>query len=173
MLKYIIAPKWLVTAAKANSIDFSGFLDFNIMGTILSPLELFFYIKSNLKTYENIFINKNTNSLFRLLEDKQCQNQIRAQKPFIHFANSYVAYPNRVDYNYRYMIDDPIRPIAQPSDSRNIYLKPILVGDHTLGFVPDDTPIQLDQYSIRRDIYALMHRYMSVYDIIQSPIFGI
>lgn len=173
MLKYIIAPKWLITAAKANSIDFSGFLDFNIIGSILSPLELFFYINSNLKTYDNVFINKNTNALFRLLEDKQCQNQLRVQKPFVHFAQNYVAYPNRVEYNHRYLIDDPISPNAQTSDSRSIYLNPILVGNDTLGLVPDNTPIKLDYYSIRRDIYALMHRYMSVYDIIQSPIFGI
>ncbi len=173
MLKYILTPKWLVTAAKSNSINFSSFLDFNIMGTILSPLELFFYINSNLKTYDIISSNQNTNRLLKLLEDKKCENQIRIQKPFVYFAQNYVAYPNRVDINNRYLINSPINLKSDEIDTHNLYLKPMLIGADTLGFVPDTEPIKLCEYSIRRDIYAMMHRYMSVYDIIQSPIFGI
>lgn len=173
MLKYVILPRWLYDSAIAYKRDISDFLNFNISESILSPKELTFYIRCNCRTYDDFFINKNTNRLLKLLKSTDCENQISIQSDFINYIDGREKkLSNDTDFT-EFLINNPLYLTKKDIDNRKLFLEARLVGTDILGFIPTTKEMDFKDYSIRRDIYDVMHRFMPVDEIIQSPIFGI
>lgn len=173
MLKFLIVPRWLFETAVTYKVDISDFLDFQIMVSILSPRELTFYIQCNVRTYSSFFINKNTNRLMELLYSGDCENQIQCQNDYINYMDSREKkLSNDTDFT-EFLINNPVYPLKKDIDNRKLSFEAKWIGDDVLGFIPTTKDLGLKEYSIRRDIYNVMHRRMSVDEILQSPIFGI
>ena len=168
--KYLIIPRWLYDATIRNSRDLTDLLNLETMSSLLSVVELSFYIRCNLTNYSNYRNLTPSYRLFSKLGEPECRN-------FIALSGKFLEYIRKFE---KIHIEDPImglfyNPVYSPKKKPVILdFEPILVGENVLGLVAlcGNPEIYEPEYSLRRDIYEVMRKYLSVDEIIRSPIFG-
>ena len=173
MIKYLILPKWLYEALIRNHRDLEDVLDFDIMSSLISELELTFYIRCNNINYSLFLLSTSAKKLFKALNCSDFINYTHTIDSFIRFTpvNKNIFFdPTSIN---RYLLYNPI--YSNRNVSSEIDFKPLLIGKDILGLIPTikDVSDVRPSYSIRRDIYEVMYKFMSVEKIVKSSIFGI
>lgn len=168
--KYLIIPRWLYDATIRNSRGLADLLNLKTMSSLLSVVELTFYIRCNLTNYSNYRNMTPSYRLFSKLGEPECRNFIALSKEFLEYNGKFE----------KIHTGDPImglfyNPVYSPKKKTMVLdFKPILVGENVLGLVAiyGNHEMYEPEYSLRRDIYDVMRKYQSVDNIIHSPIFG-
>ena len=176
MFKYIILPRWLYLLFKDNNQPFRDLLNYEKLVSLLSQLELFFYIDANLKNYDEIFISQNANKLLKILKTMNCENVLYESEFHTKDINNLIVnkkIPVSIERFLRYLIENPLYTLNKEYKLTQINFEAMRIDDNVLAFIPTIKDLNMEKHSIRRDIYKVMNSYMTAYDIVQSPIFGI
>lgn len=156
MLNYVVVPNWLRDKLIKYSLPIDTVLDVHRLTPILSREELYFYIHNNSvdwsKTQSPIGTGKLLNRLSMMGD-----NYVRAN--FI-YDEPLASYHSQV-----------ASKSAETKINSQVWLYPCLIGTKILGLV---TSTSRPKHSrLRRDIYSVLTKLMSVEDIIRSPVFGL
>ena len=157
---YVIIPEWLINMTTSHSIPIGVVLDQRELQSMLPKEKLYQYIYHNTSQAERTIGNTNSQAIISGIKN-MADNYIRRN---FDYDDSLVTYHNSTELKNSNPDDPPL--------IENLSLKPLVINKDTFGLVITKST-NLPNTRLRRDIYHTLNNFMSVSDIVCSPVFGI
>ena len=169
-MKFIILPAWLLDKLDDNRLDRKVCLDQQRLRHILSDEELSFYLYMNSSSfYSRLSSLTCRKTIHRLMTDICSSNSLTTA---FQCANRPVDIYTRAVDIMSLVMGPNVFSNHNEKTPHMLWLKPVLFSTDTIGFIPQWSEYK-NKDNCRRDIYDIMHRFLSTEQLIASPLFGL